>query len=241
MNYPALPVRRRPKVALLATGDELVMPGTTPGPGQIVYSNGYALRALARHEGADIVDLGIAADTLEATVAGIRRGREAGADILVTTGGASVGDHDLVKRSLEAEGVTMAFWKIAMRPGKPMMHGRLGGMRVIGLPGNPVSSYVCGFLFLVPLIRALSGRSAVHHPHETALLGRDVGANDLREDYLRARLERRGDGALIAIPVDHQDSSLLGNLAAAQALVIRPPFAPKAPAGTPCDILRLPA
>jgi molybdopterin molybdotransferase len=241
MNYPELPVRRRAKVALLATGDELVMPGTTPGPGQIVYSNGYALRALARHEGADVVDFGIAADTLEATVAGIRRARDAGADILVTTGGASVGDHDLVKRSLEAEGVTMAFWKIAMRPGKPMMHGRLGAMRVIGLPGNPVSSYVCGFLFLVPLIRALSGRSAVHHPHETALLARDVGANDLREDYLRARLERRSDGALIAIPVDHQDSSLLGNLAAARALVIRPPFAPRALAGTPCDILRLPA
>jgi molybdopterin molybdotransferase len=241
MNYPELPVRRRPKVALLATGDELVMPGATPGPGQIVYSNGYALRALARHEGADIIDLGIAADTLEATVAGIRRGRDAGADILVTTGGASVGDHDLVKRSLEAEGVAMAFWKIAMRPGKPMMHGRLGAMRVIGLPGNPVSSYVCGFLFLVPLIRALSGRSAVHHAHETALLGRDVGANDLREDYLRARLERRSDGALIAIPVDHQDSSLLGNLSAARALVIRPPFAAKASAGSACDILRLPA
>jgi molybdopterin molybdotransferase len=241
MNYPELPVRRRPKVALLATGDELVMPGTTPGPGQIVYSNGYALRALARHEGADVIDLGIAADTLEATVAGIRRARDAGADILVTTGGASVGDHDLVKRSLEAESVAMAFWKIAMRPGKPMMHGRLGAMRVVGLPGNPVSSYVCGFLFLAPLIRALSGRSAVHHPRETALLGRDVGANDLREDYLRARLETRGDGALIAIPVDHQDSSLLGNLAAARALVIRPPFAPKALAGTACDILRLPA
>ena len=241
MNHPALPVRRRPRVALLATGDELVMPGQTPGPGQIVYSNGYALRALARHEGADVIDLGIAADTMEATVAGIRRARDAGADILVTTGGASVGDHDLVKRSLEAEGVTMAFWKIAMRPGKPMMHGRLGAMRVIGLPGNPVSSYVCGFLFLVPLIRALSGRSAVQHAHETALLGRDVGANDLREDYLRARLETRGDGALIAIPVDHQDSSLLGNLAAARALVVRPPFAPKALAGSVCDILRLPA
>ncbi|HCE10626.1 MAG TPA: molybdopterin molybdenumtransferase MoeA [Oxalobacteraceae bacterium] len=241
MNYPQLPVRRRPRVALLATGDELVMPGNIPGPGQIVYSNGYALRALARHEGAEVIDLGIAADTLAATVQGIRRAREAGADILVTTGGASVGDHDLVKRSLEAEGVAMAFWKIAMRPGKPMMHGRLGPMRVIGLPGNPVSSYVCAFLFLVPLIRALSGRSAVHHPRGTALLGREVGANDMREDYLRARLERRSDGALIAIPVDHQDSSLLGNLAAARALVIRPPFAPKALAGSACDILRLPA
>ena len=150
MNHPELPVSRRPKVALLATGDELVMPGLTPGPGQIVYSNGYALKALARHEGAETVDLGIAADTVEATVQGIRRARSSGADILVTTGGASVGDHDLVKRSLEAEGVAMAFWKIAMRPGKPMMHGRLGAMRVIGLPGNPVSSYVCGFLLLAP-------------------------------------------------------------------------------------------
>jgi molybdopterin molybdotransferase len=240
MNYPQLPVRRRPKVAILATGDELVMPGETPGPGQIVYSNGYALRALARDEGAETIDLGIAADTIEATTDGIRRARELGADILVTTGGASVGDHDLVKRSLEAEGVAMAFWRIAMRPGKPMMHGRLGAMRVIGLPGNPVSSYVCGFLFLVPLIRRLSGRSAVHHRRETALLGRNAAANDLREDYLRARLEWRGDGALIATPVDHQDSSLLGNLAAARALVIRPPFAPAAGAGAACEILRLP-
>jgi len=240
MNYPQLPVRRRPKVAILATGDELVMPGETPGPGQIVYSNGYALRALARDEGAETVDLGIAADTIAATTDGIRRARHLGADILVTTGGASVGDHDLVKRSLEAEGVAMAFWRIAMRPGKPMMHGRLGDMRVIGLPGNPVSSYVCGFLFLVPLIRALSGRSTVHHRLETAVLGRNVAANDLREDYLRARLEIRADGALIATPVNHQDSSLLGNLAAARALVIRAPFAPAAPAGAACPLLRLP-
>ena len=240
MNHPQLAVRRRPKVAILATGDELVMPGSTPGPGQIVYSNGYALRALARDEGADVIDLGIAADTVEATTQGIRRARDSGADILVTTGGASVGDHDLVKQSLEAEGVAMAFWRIAMRPGKPMMHGRLGPMRVIGLPGNPVSSYVCGFLFLVPLIRQLSGRSMVHHRRETALLGRDLGPNDQREDYLRARLEVRGDRAWIATPVGHQDSSLLGNLAAARALVIRPPFAPAAAAGSACDILRLP-
>jgi len=233
--------RQRGLAVALATGDELVMPGSTPGPGQIVYSNGYALRALARDEGAETIDLGIAADTVEATKQGIRRARDSGADILITTGGASVGDHDLVKQSLEAEGVTMAFWRIAMRPGKPMMHGRLGAMRVIGLPGNPVSSYVCGFLFLVPLIRKLSGRTVIHHARETALLGRSIAANDLREDYLRARLEVRSDGALVATPVDHQDSSLLGNLAAARALVIRAPFAPTAAAGSLCNILRLPA
>ena len=240
MNYPELAVHRRPKVAVLATGDELVMPGSTPGPGQIVYSNGYAVRALARAEGADTIDLGIAADTVEATTEGIRRARASGADILITMGGASVGDHDLVKRSLEAEGVAMAFWRIAMRPGKPMMHGRLGAMRVIGLPGNPVSSYVCGFLFLVPLIRALAGRTHIHHVRETALLGGDLAANDQREDYLRARLEARADGALVAVPVTHQDSSLLGNLAAARALLIRPPFAPAAMTGAPIELLRLP-
>jgi molybdopterin molybdotransferase len=240
MNYPQLTVRRRPTVAVLATGDELVMPGSTPGPGQIVYSNGYALRALARAEGADTIDLGIAADTVDATTEGIRRARDAGADVLITTGGASVGDHDLVKQSLEAEGVGIAFWRIAMRPGKPMMHGRLGAMRVIGLPGNPVSSYVCGFLFMVPLIRAMSGRSDVQHAPETAVLGRDLAANDVREDYLRARLEERADGTPVATPVNHQDSSLLGNLAMAQALVIRSPFAPAVSAGSPCMILRLP-
>jgi molybdopterin molybdotransferase len=240
MNHPELPVRRRPRVALLATGDELVMPGNIPGPGQIVYSNGYALRALARAEGAEAIDLGIAADTIAATTAGIRRAREAGADILITTGGASVGDHDLVKESLEAEGVEMAFWKIAMRPGKPMMHGRLGAMRVIGLPGNPVSSYVCSLLFLVPLLRRLAGLSSVHLPREAALLGRDLAANDVREDYLRARLEERADGTLVATPVTHQDSSLLGYLSSAQALVVRPPFAPAAVVGAPCEILRLP-
>jgi molybdopterin molybdotransferase len=240
MNYPSLPVVRRPRVAMLATGDELVMPGHSPGPGQIVYSNGYALRALARDEGAEVIDLGIARDTVDATAAAIRRAREAGADLLVTTGGASAGDHDLVKQSLEAEGFGIAFWKIAMRPGKPMMHGRLGDMRAIGLPGNPVSSYVCAFLFMAPLIRALSGRHDIQHPREPALLGRDVPANDVREDYLRARLETRADGQTVATPVDRQDSSLLGKLSAAQALLIRSPFAPAASAGSPCVILKLP-
>ncbi len=240
MNHPELAVRRRPKVAILATGDELVMPGSTPGHGQIVYSNGYALHALARSEGADTIDLGVAADTLPATTSGIRRARESGADILITTGGASVGDHDLVQKALTDEGISMAFWKIAMRPGKPMMNGQLGPMRVIGLPGNPVSSYVCGFLFLVPLIRAMSGRQVIHHRRERAVLGRDLSANDQREDYLRARLQTRDDGTLVALPVDHQDSSLLANLAAAQALLVRAPFAPKAEAGSPCEVLRLP-
>ena len=127
-----------------------------------------------------------------------------------------------------------------MRPGKPMMHGRLGAMRVIGVPGNPVSSYVCTLLFVVPLIRALLGNRFVHHTRETALLGRDLTPNDVREDYLRAVLEQRADGAWVATPVNHQDSSLLANLAAAQALVIRAPFAHAAKAGSPCEILRLP-
>ncbi len=240
MNYPELPVRRRPKVALLATGDELVMPGSVPGPGQIVFSNGYALHALMRSEGAETVDLGVAADTMAATTAGIRRARESGADVLVTTGGASVGDHDLVKKALDAEGVAIAFWKIAMRPGKPMMHGRLGSMRVIGVPGNPVSSYVCTLLFVVPLLRALLGNKVTHHRRHSALLGQDLEANDVREDYLRATLEERADGSLIATPVTRQDSSLLAYLSRANALVVRPPFAPAAKAGSPCDILRLP-
>jgi molybdopterin molybdotransferase len=240
MNHPQLPVRRRPVIAVFATGDELVLPGTVPGPGQIVLSNGFALRALARSEGAEVIDLGIAADTLEATAAAIQRAITAGADILVSTGGASVGDHDLVKQSLEAAGVEMAFWRIAMRPGKPMMNGRRGAMRVVGLPGNPVSSYVCGFLFMVPLIRALSGRTDLDHAIESAVLGRDLPANDQREDYLRAVLTPGDGGIVIATAVSKQDSSLLGNLAAAQGLLIRRPFAPPALQGSLCEFIRLP-
>ncbi|CAN5512877.1 molybdopterin molybdotransferase MoeA [soil metagenome] len=240
MSHPQLPVHRRPKVAILATGDELVAPGTTPAPGQIVYSNVFALAALARSEGAEVIDLGVARDTMESTSGGIRRARDLGADVLLTTGGASVGDHDLVQAALKAEGVDMAFWKIALRPGKPMMNGRLGAMRVLGLPGNPVSSYICAYLFLVPLIRALSGRTHIDHVVERAVLGRDLPANDLRQDYLRARLAPGSDGLPVATSVGAQDSSLVANLAAADALIVRPPHATAAPAGSPCNILRLP-
>lgn len=240
MNHAQLPVRQRPKVALLATGDELVMPGSSPGPGQIVYSNGYGLRALARNEGAEAIDLGIAGDTVDATTAAIRRARDLGVDILVTTGGASVGDHDVVKRSLEAEGTAIAFWKIALRPGKPMMHGRLGAMRVIGLPGNPVSSYVCAFLFMVPLLRTLLGRNDIHHVGERAVLGHDLAANDEREEYMRAHLAMDENGSTVATPLTKQDSSLSAHLSAANGLVIRPPHAPAAAKGSPCVILKLP-
>ncbi len=240
MNHARLPVHRRPRVAILATGDELVPPGTTPGPGQIIHSNAFALAALARSAGAEATDLGVARDTMESTTAAIRRARELGAEVLVTTGGASVGDHDVVKRALEAEGTEMAFWRIALRPGKPMMHGRLGPMRVLGLPGNPVSSYICAFLFLVPLLRALSGRSVIDHPTQSAVLGEGLAANDKRQDYLRARITGHADGVPVVASVGQQDSSLVANLAAADVLIVRPPFAPAAAGGDPCTVLCLP-
>ena len=240
MNHPTLPVHRKPRVALLATGDELVMPGETPVEGQIVYSSGYALKALAQREGADVIELGIARDTLDDTTRPIRAAMAAGADILATTGGASVGEHDLVKRALEAEGIEIAFWRIAMRPGKPMMHGRRGAFRVLGLPGNPVSSYVCATLFLVPLIRALTGRIDVEPRTIRAVLGRDLAANDQREDYLRATLQERDDAPPIVTPLGLQDSSLQANLAFSEALIIRPAHAPAARAGALCDVLKLP-
>jgi molybdopterin molybdotransferase len=238
MNHPTVPVRRVPRVALLATGDELVAPGTAPAPGQIVYSNGFALAALARAQGAQVVDLGIVPDRVDATIAAIDRAAQQRADVLVTTGGASVGDYDLVQPSLAARGMTLSFWKVALRPGRPMMHGALGPMRVLGLPGNPVSAYVCGFLFLVPLIRRLLGNSDVQAATETAVLGRDLPANDERADYLRASLARAPDGGLIATPFEVQDSSMVGLLAAADCLVIRAPYAPAASAGSPCTIVK---
>jgi molybdopterin molybdotransferase len=239
MNHPTVPVHRCPKVALLATGDELVMPGGTPGFGQIVYSNGYATLALARREGCEVIDLGIVPDRLAETAAGVRRARELGADILVTSGGASVGDYDLVREALAAEGLALSFWKVALRPGRPMMHGRLGPMHVLGLPGNPVSAYVCAVLFLLPLIRQLAGRSDVTPAPETARLGRDLPANDERADYLRAVLTTGSDGIPVATPASVQDSSMLMPLARADCLLVREPFAPAAKTGDRCSIIRL--
>src|SRR4029077_4229598 len=238
MNHSGLRVHRRPKVAVLGTGDELVPPGSTPGPGEIVYSNGFALIALAHDEGAEVHDLGIARDRVADIVAGVRRARESSADILVTTGGACVGEHDLVQRALAAEGLSLSFWRVALRPGRPMMHGGLGGMQVLGLPGNPVSSFVCAFLFLVPLIRCLAGRQDVEQMPEPERLGADLPANDERADYLRAPLTP-GAEALIATPLPYQDSSLMATLAKADCLLIRPPHAPPAPAGSNCVILKL--
>jgi molybdopterin molybdotransferase len=239
MNHPTVPVHRRPKLAVLATGDELVMPGTAPGPGEIVYSNGFATMALASREGCEVIDLGIAPDRLPETVAAIRRARASGADILVTSGGASVGDYDLVQQALAGEGLALSFWKIAMRPGRPMLHGRLGAMHVLGLPGNPVSSYVCAYLFLVPLIRRLMGRTDLERVPEPAVLGADLPENDERADYLRATLAAGPDGSNIATALPVQDSSMLAPLSGAGCLLLRAPHAPAAKAGSPCTILRL--
>ncbi len=236
MNVPWLAVRRRPRVALLATGDEIVRPGDPIGPNQIVSSNTLALAALVKEAGGDATDLGIARDnedSLRRMAAGAER-----ADVLVTSGGASVGDHDLVQEVLGKEGLELDFWRIAMRPGKPLLFGRIRGTPLIGVPGNPVSSLVCGLLFLKPAIDVMLGLATTETSAETALLGRDLGANDQRQDYLRARLERRDDGELVATPFDKQDSSMLSSLVAAGCLVVRAPHAPPARAGQRVEIVR---
>jgi molybdopterin molybdotransferase len=239
MSHPALPVHRRPTVAVLATGDELRPPGSNLGPGEIVYSNGFALMALAKNEGAAVIDLGIVPDQVDATVEAIRRARSSGADVLVTTGGASVGDYDLVQRGLTAEGLQLSFWRVALRPGRPMMNGRLGAMHVLGLPGNPVSAYVCAYLFLVPLIRRLAGRHDLSVSPEEVQLGCDLPANDERADYLRATLTPGPKGIAIATPIKIQDSSMMAALAMADCLVVREPHAAVAKTGSSCKILRL--
>jgi molybdopterin molybdotransferase len=235
MGHAALPVRRRPRVAILANGDELVPPGSTPGPDQIVSSNGVGLAALVRQAGGEAIDLGIAPDKREAISAFV--GKAAGADILVTSGGASVGEHDLVQEALKASGMALDFWRIAMRPGKPLMVGRLGATRVLGLPGNPVSTFVCAELFLKPLIRAMLGLPTATEI-ATATLGAPMPANDSRQDYVRATIAHTSAG-LVATPFTVQDSSMLSTLAAADALIVRPIDAPAASVGESVPVLLL--
>jgi molybdopterin molybdotransferase len=239
MNHATVPVHRRPRMAVLATGDELVAPGAPPAPGQIVSSNSFALMAIGNREGAETFDLGVVPDRLDATVAAVRHARAAGADVLVTSGGASVGDYDFVGQAFASEGVALSFWKVAMQPGKPLMHGLIDGMRVLGLPGNPVSSFVCATLFLVPLLHKLAGREDISLPTAHAVLGRALPANGSRAQYMRARLATAPDGTRVATPFSRQDSSLQVTLARADCLLIREPFAPAVEPGAPCEVINL--
>ncbi len=237
MNVPWLSVRRRPRIAVLATGNEIVMPGDPLGPNQIVSSNALALAAAIAAWGGEASNLGIAEDTkdsLQALAAGA-----AGADLLITTGGASVGEHDLVQSALAERGLAVDFWQIAMRPGKPLIFGRLGATPLLGLPGNPVSSLVCAIIFLRPAMERMLGLASADAAEASAILGRDLAANDRRQDYLRARLARAPDGGLIATPFEVQDSSNLSRLAHADCLVVRPPLAPPAAAGERVAIIPL--
>jgi molybdopterin molybdotransferase len=238
MGHSALPVRQQPRVAIVSTGDELVPPGTMPAGDQIVASTSPGLAAYARGLGAEAHELGIVPDSVAAIGAAADRALALGAHVLVTLGGASVGDHDLVAGALADKGMALDFWKIAMRPGKPLMFGRIGDLRVLGLPGNPVSSLVCAILFLRPLIDALLGRAPADIS-EPATLGADIAANDRREDYVRARLTMTEAGPVAtALPV--QDSSMLAVLSEADCLLIRLSNAPAAKVGERCRIIRLP-
>ncbi|MBB5701824.1 molybdopterin molybdotransferase [Ochrobactrum daejeonense] len=237
-----LEVFQKPRVAILATGDELVLPGETPGPDQIVASNSVGIAELVRRAGGTPDDLGIIRDDPAATERAIADTLQSGADILVTIGGASVGDRDFVHGALQKCGVDLDFWKIAMRPGKPLMYGRIEvkgkTVHVIGLPGNPVSSLVCSLVFLRPLVARLAG-AHIEADIRSAKLGTALPANDHRRDYIRATVESAPDGTLIARPFPVQDSSMLSALVGSKALLIRDEDAPAAAAGDVCRVLML--
>lgn len=237
MNVPWLKVRRRPRIALLSTGDELVMPGEPVGANQLIGSNGIALAAFVTACGGAPINLGIARDSRESLTSLAEGAR--GADLLVTSGGASVGKHDLVREALGEAGLDLDFWKIAMRPGKPLMFGRIGEIPLLGLPGNPVSSLVCAVLFLRPAIDVMLGRHSEDRPPETAVLGADLAANDKRQDYLRGRLSYGPDGRRIATAFERQDSSMFATLAHADCLIVRPPNASPAKVGETVPIVPL--
>lgn len=237
MNVPWLMVHRKPRISILATGDEIVMPGDPVGRDQIVSSNGLCLAAFVTAMGGDSIDLGIAPDE-EKSLSAIASGSQ-GSDILVTTGGASVGDHDLVQTVLGDMGLSVNFWRIAMRPGKPLIFGKFNGTFLIGLPGNPVSSIVCAIVFLGPAIRKMLGTTPVLPQTVQARLGNDLPENDEREDYLRATLLPGENGSLIATAYQKQDSSMFATVAQADALIIRSPHAATAKSGDPVNVIPL--
>lgn len=238
MNHAELPVYRKPLVAILATGDELVQPGGTPDAAQIIASNTFGVAALARKAGATVLDLGIVTDDETLIRAAIDKAIAAKADVLVTLGGASVGDHDLVQAALKAQGMALDFWRIAMRPGKPLMVGSIAEMQVLGLPGNPVASLVCSLLFLEPLIHTLSHRKPPSR--ETRVrTATTLKANDQRQDYLRARITGYDNGLPIVETFAKQDSSMMKIMAEADCLIVRAPFAEALEAGGECLVVRL--
>jgi molybdopterin molybdotransferase len=236
-GHATVAVVRRPRVVIIATGDELVAPGDKTGPDQIVASNGYGTAALARKHGADVSDYGIIPDQKPLIQAAIERALAERTDIIITLGGASVGDHDLIRPVLSDLGIALDVWQIAMRPGKPLMFGKSGSTHILGLPGNPVSSLVCGQLFLAPLIAALAGQGFAQDIRLAALT-EPMRANDHRQDYVRAKIALNSTG-LTAAPFAVQDSSMLTTLANANGLIIRPPNAVAAAAGAQVKVLML--
>ena len=230
-------VRRKPRVAIITTGDELVEPGAKPRADQIFSSNTFALEAMLKSWGAETINLGIIKDSLKSTASAIARALKS-SDLLVTTGGASVGDHDFVQAALKQTGFKIGFWKIAMRPGKPLMFGTKGKFLALGLPGNPVAAMICARLFLYPLLCKMAGTSA-DIPEATAILETALPANDERQDYVRATLSHLADGRRTANPAAIQDSSMQRTLRLAQALIIREPLAPPAKKGDIVPILLL--
>ncbi|MHA1525323.1 MAG: molybdopterin molybdotransferase MoeA [Alphaproteobacteria bacterium] len=238
MNHPNLRVVRRPRVGILATGDELVPVGTEPKTGQIIASNNVGLGAYLTHIGAIPIDLGIARDTQSSLDMALQNAKTQSLDILVTIGGASVGDHDLVLPALEKAGMELGFWRIAMRPGKPLMFGQMGDLKALGLPGNPVSAIVCGHVFLRPLVRAMLGQDP-HAKGRKAKLEHDLAANDQRQDYLRGNLSETSQGEPTVSAYSHQDSSMLAILAKANCLILRKPHAEAAKAGDEVTVFDL--
>ncbi|MBX9618505.1 MAG: molybdopterin molybdotransferase MoeA [Hyphomicrobiales bacterium] len=237
-NHRQLSLVRRPRIAILATGDEIIPPGAIRSDGQIHSSSLYAVRAACLAAGAEVINLGIARDERALLAQRFTAAIAIPADVMITLGGASVGDHDLVQETFARAGGELGFWRISMRPGKPLIFGTAGSLRLLGLPGNPVSSYVCCWLFVLPLIRALLGLAS--EPKLClARLGADLAANDEREDYLRARLVSDPHGTITATAFSRQDSSLQSVLASANGLILRPPHAPAARAGEICTVLPL--